>query len=117
MLGTMLQKPMDEKARKEAELKRRHLLLGRAARMKKLTNYSDGGWPEYQDIVMEYVDFLKKKKALTRLDTATPEMLQELKLLDREIFILTWALRIPQSIMKQAEEALKKKEESNEKAD
>lgn len=111
MLGNVFQKPQDEKMRVELE-KKRKLLLARAAKLKKLIS-NDSGWNEYGDIVAEYIDHLKKVKALTALDTVNPEALERLKLQDHEIFILTWALKIPQSIMKQAEDAMKPKEKDN----
>ena len=107
MLGQLFKKKTDEEIKKEL-IKKRDELIARAAKMYRLINAKDTGWVEWVLLIDEYINACKKRKAVTALDTADEKTLQQLKYLDHEIFILSWAKSIPQQVMKQLEEMEKK---------
>lgn len=66
------------------------------------------GWKEFCELLNDYIDKAKKRKAITALDRATDAEIFELKLLDHEIFILSWVLKIPEQFIGQVERLVEK---------
>lgn len=83
----------DEKIKKGLEAKRRQLMVDRVPRLQHLTN--SPGWADYVALLDDYLDACKKRKAITALDRADDKTIYELKLLDHEIFILSWVKDMP----------------------
>ena len=85
------------------------------ARLKKLIGAPDSGWPEFVEILNEYKKHLEKRKALTSLDTATPDTIDELKKVDHERWMLGFILgAINKHINKVEQEKLEIKRRENE---
>ena len=100
MLGKFLKKPTDEQIRKEME-KKREKIIHQATMLRKLTNDPSSGWREYVDLLEEYVQACKKRKAITSLHNADEKTLQQLRQLDHEVwFINTFILQIPNKMFK-----------------
>ena len=96
MLGIFGNRPdMTEKMRKDME-KKREQIIQRAASMRKLTQDNTSGWSDYVKLLLEYVVACKKRKAVTALDTADNKVLEQLKLLDHEVWLIeTFIIKIP----------------------
>jgi hypothetical protein len=90
-------------------------MILRSASLKKLIISNWSGWAEFRKLISDYMEKCKKRKAITALDTADEKTIYELKLLDHEIYILSWVLRIPEQFIDKTENAVKefnnKKEE------
>ena len=104
------QKP-EEEIKKDLEIKKEEVIRI-ATRAKHLLS-SNTGWKEVSVAIEKYIDACYMHKLKTGLDTATPEILEELKYIDRDIYILKWVLQIPQQFINKAE-AQQKKENENE---
>jgi len=107
-------KKPDEQIRKEQE-KALDVMLKRSARLKKLISKDEAGWLEFVDLLNNYIEASKKRKAVTALDLADEKTIYQLKLLDHEIFILKFVMQMPTQFINKVEERLKQKkqEESN----
>jgi hypothetical protein len=103
MLDKLFKKKTDDEIQKELAKKRDELIV-RASKMNKLINSKDSGWFEFVALLDDYISACQRRKAVTALDTADERTLQQLKYLDHEVFILTWAKSIPQQVMRQLEE-------------
>lgn len=97
MLNKLFKKKTDEEIKKEMA-KYRDELIQQVARFNRLTQTEESGWMDWVNLINDYIDKSQKRKLATRLDTADDKTIQELKYLDHEIMILTWAKRIPQQI-------------------
>lgn len=91
----------EDEIKKELEQKR-ELSLIKASKLRHLIK-DKTGWNELNQIIEEYIDACNIRKLKTRLDTANPETLQELKYMDRDIYILNWVLQIPQLFINKVE--------------
>ena len=110
--GLMPKKKTDEEIKKEME-RRRETILRRADILKPFVLKDGTGWKEYKTLIENYIEACKKRKAITPLDRLMPGIaadertLLELKLLDHEIFILSWVLRFPFEEIATAEKIIK----------
>lgn len=89
-------------------------MIFRSTRLNKLIMSARTGWKEFSILINDYIDKCKKRKAITALDNADEKTIYELKLLDHEIYILSWVLKIPEQFIGKTENAVKefnKKEE------
>ena len=112
MLGMFKPKP-EEEIRKDRQ-KYLDDMIYRSTRLNKLIKSAGTGWQEFSVLINDYINKCKKRKAITPLDTADEKVIYELKLLDHEIFILSWMLRVPEQFIGKTEIAVKefnKKEE------
>jgi hypothetical protein len=103
MLGFKTEPITAEEVSKE-QLKKRNEALQVAAKLNNLVNAETTGWKEFINLVDNYIDSCKKRKAITALDRADNDMIYMLKLLDHEIFILNWVKKIPEQFIKKAEQ-------------
>jgi hypothetical protein len=66
---------------------------------------------EFCELIDDYIDKAKKRKAVTALDRASEADIYQLKLIDHEIYILSWVLKIPEQFIERTELELKKSKE------
>jgi hypothetical protein len=83
-----------DKLLKELE-RNRDITLQRCARFKRLIGDNTLGWNEFKIVIQDYIDLMRLKKLSVSLDRADQGLINVLKLMDREIYILEWVLRIP----------------------
>ena len=105
---------VSEKIHKELS-KVRDSKIQMAGRLNKLSRAEGTGWADYFLLVEDYVNQLKKTKALTRLDTADDKTINQIKMIDREIMTCMFLLRIPAKFVMNVEIAvasLRKREEA-----
>lgn len=110
MLGDMLQK---KETRTEEQIKKERQkwldeMIGRSARLKRLSYDKQSGWVEFVELLDDYIDKCKKRKAITALDRASDDTIYQLKLIDHEVFILNFVKQIPAQFMRNVEKALEK---------
>jgi hypothetical protein len=67
------------------------------------------GWAEVVRIIQDYIEYCQLLKLNTSLDTADEKTLERLKLLDREVYVLNWVLKIPEQFIEKVEKAEKEK--------
>ncbi len=83
-----------DKLLKEIE-KNRDITLLRCARFKRLKGDNTLGWNEFKIVIQDYIDLMRLKKLSISLDRADDNLINLMKMMDREIYILEWVLRIP----------------------
>lgn len=83
-------------------------MLDKSQRLEKLIKSGNTGWKEVCSLIEDYIDKVKKRKAITALDRATEDDIYQLKLLDHEIYILSWVLRMPQQFIDNTEAEIKR---------
>ena len=95
------------KAQRIAQDHKRDDMIIKMARLKALIGEKHkSGWEAYDALIRGYINAQKEKKARTRIDIVKEEEILELRLLDREIFILNWLLDIPHQYIERAEHTL-----------
>ena len=91
-------KPMPElsidDSLKEIE-RNKEITLQRCARFKRLLGDNALHWNEVKIVIQDYIDILRLKKLNISLDRADDKLIEIMKLMDREVYILEWVLRIP----------------------
>ena len=110
MLGNLFKKNKElpeEEIKKQREVWLQQM-LEKSQELDRLIKASHTGWEEFCLLLEDYIDKAKKRKAITALDKATDAELYQLKLLDHEVYILNWVLRIPEQFIKQVEVEIKK---------
>ena len=103
MLKNFLRKrDLTEEERKKME---RHYadMQARAKKLSKLINGEDTGWVEFIKLIDERIDKQKKYKALTRIDTADEKMINYLKFVDYEVYLLSSVKRVAGNFIKELE--------------
>ncbi len=113
MLGRLFrpkEKSTEEQIKAEKE-KWLQGMLDKSQDLDRLIKANGTGWKEFCDLLNDYIDKAKKRKAITALDRATDTDIFQLKLLDHEIYILSWVLKIPEQFIKQVESEIKNQEE------
>ena len=118
MLGNLFKKKelkSDEQIRADKQ-KWLDELLVRSAKLQKLVKANDTGWKEYVALIDDYIDKCKRRKVVTALDIADDKTIYELKLIDHEVFILTWLKKMPAqfigNVEKKIEQEAKKEEDA-----
>jgi len=106
-------KATDEQIKVERE-KWLQAMLDKSVEIKRLILSNKSGWAEFSLLISDYIDKAKKRKAITALDRATETDIFQLKLLDHEIYILSWVLKIPEQFIGQVEAEIKKEREKEE---
>ena len=86
-------------------------MLEQSQQLERLIKAENTGWKEFSALLNDYIDKCKKRKAITALDRATDAEIFQLKLLDHEIYILSWVLKIPEQFIGKVEAEIKKNEE------
>jgi len=86
-------------------------MLDKSGELNRLIKASNTGWKEFCGLLNDYIAKAKKRKAITALDRATDADIFQLKLLDHEIYILSWVLKIPEQFIGQVEAEIKKNNE------
>jgi len=112
MLGWF--KPKKDLPEVEMQKERKRLLqvmLDKSISLSKLIKANETGWSVFCELIDDYINSMKKYKALTALDKATDAVIQELKYIDHEIYILNWLKRIPDQFIKKVETELEKARE------
>lgn len=112
MLGLFKKKP-EAIIKKEREERLNELII-QSSKLRKLIKYERAGWRIFTELLDDYMDKCKKRKAITALDRATDEEIYQLKLIDHEIFILNFVKRMPEQFIKNVENAIKAKKEEEE---
>lgn len=69
----------------------------------------DSGWKEFCALLDDYILKCRTRKDATRLDMADDKTIEQLKLLDHEIYILTWVKNMPGQFINMVEEGRKEK--------
>ena len=110
MLGQAKPKKTDEQIKQERN-KWLDDMLKKSAKLKALISNNKSGWVEFIELLDDYIDKCKKRKVITALDMATDKELYELKLLDHEVFILSWVRRMPAQFINNIDEEVKRNEE------
>jgi len=86
--------------------------IQKASRLKKISLDEFSGWKDFIELIDEYILALRKKKDATALDIASDETIQNLKLLDRERYVLEWVKQIPQQFVDNLEKKLKEEKDA-----
>ena len=102
-------KPLSEEDKKRLAEEKKSQALVKVARLKHLIS-SNTGWKEVCEIIQEVVDYSLLRKLNARTDTLDEKGIQELKYIDREIYLLNWVLKIPQQFIDKVEKTEKEKE-------
>lgn len=111
MLGRLFKpKGTEEQIKKDRE-KWLQGMLEKSQQLERLIKAENSGWKEFSVLLDDYIDKCKKRKAITALDRATDAEIFQLKLLDHEIYILSWVLKIPEQFIGKVEAEIKKNEE------
>jgi hypothetical protein len=100
-------KSTEEEVKKDRE-KWLQEMLGKSQQLNRLILSEKSGWGEFCYLLKDYIDKAKKRKAITALDRATEADIFQLKLLDHEIYILSWVLKIPEQFIKSVEAEIKR---------
>jgi hypothetical protein len=80
-------------------------------KLKKLISKPDSGWKEFCLLIEDYIEKCRIRKDKTRLDLADDKTIEQLRLLDHEIYILTWMIKMPEQFINMVEEGRKEKTE------
>jgi predicted nucleic acid-binding Zn-ribbon protein len=80
-------------------------------KLMKLVSIKGNGWEEFVSLLDDYIKKAQDRKLKTRLDLADEKTIEQLKLLDHEIYILTWVKNMPGQFINMIEEGRKPKEE------
>lgn len=91
-------------------------MIGSAARLRKLSANEYSGWADFVRLLDDYVCSLLEHKKGFNLSMASDEQINQLKLYDRDVWLINNFIRkIPQAFIKNLEEAVKrqKEEEAN----
>lgn len=112
MLGIFKAKPKatDEQIKKDREIWLQEM-LDKSVNLGRLIKANNTGWKEVCELLNDYMDKAKKRKAITALDRATEAEIYQLKLLDHEIYILSWVLKIPEQFIGHVEMEMQKEKE------
>ena len=110
MLG--FRKKPDEQIKKDRE-KWLDEMIQQSARMEKFIKDKSFGWKEFTLLLDDYIEKVKKRKAITALDVADEKTIQQLKYLDHEIYILSWVKRIPEQFIGNVKAELEKQKEED----
>jgi hypothetical protein len=104
----------DEQIKKDLEKKRIALdeMVRKSGMLGLLIQKPGTGWSEFIAVLDDYLDACKKRKAITAIDRADDKTILELRLLDHEIYILSWVKNIPEQFINKTEE-IKKSEAKN----
>ena len=109
MLGLFKPKPKstEEQIKKQRDEWLQQMLEA-SQKLGHLIHSDKSGWKEFCELIEDYMDKVKKRKAITALDVATDADIYQLKLLDHELFILSWIMKAPQQFINQTEAKIKK---------
>lgn len=75
----------------------------KVARFKRLIKNEQSGWTQFVETLQDYIDKCYIRKLKTRLDIADDKTIEQLKLLDHEIFTLLWVMEMPGQYIKNIE--------------
>lgn len=103
-------KPKTEEEKAKDLEAQKELALIKAAKLRHLIK-DNTGWKEFNGLLDNYIEACQIRKLKTRLDTATPEMIQELKFMDRDIYMLEWVKQIPAQFIEKIEKTQEKEGE------
>ena len=109
MLGWFKPKPKAtaEQIKKDREVWLQEM-LDASVRLKHLIRADNKGWREFCELVDDFITKSKQRKALTDMSRATEADIYELKLLDHDIYMFTWLMKIPEQFIKNVEAEVKK---------
>jgi hypothetical protein len=109
-------KPEDQKL-KEDLAKQREIMMDRMSRLKALRDNPVSGWKDFLAIIDNYIAYCNKRKITTKLDTATPALLEQLRFMDNYVSALEWVKQIPSQYAKETEDKLARIKQSEEQPD
>ncbi len=114
MLGNLFKAKPKESSEQIKETRDKWLddMLLKSQDLERLIKASNTGWKEFSLLIEDYIDKVKKRKAITALDRATEADIYQLKLLDHEIYILSWVLKIPEQFIGKVEAEIKKENDN-----
>ncbi len=102
-------KATEEEIKKDREVWLQEM-LNKSGKLERLIKANNTGWLPFCELLQDYIDKVKKRKEITALDRATDADIFQLKLLDHEIYILTWVMKIPEQFIGQIEAEIKKQD-------
>lgn len=108
----------DQKLKEDLE-KQREKMMARMGRLKTLRDNPATGWQDFIELLDTYIAYCKDKKISTKLDTASPAVIEQLRFMDNYVSALEWVRQIPTQYIKKTEDRLveiKKSEETNDPA-
>lgn len=91
MFNQLLKRKESDKIKKE-RAKWLEECLEKIPKLRKLISKPDSGWPEFVEIINDYISHIERRKVVTSLDTADDKTIQELKYLDHEKYILKFII-------------------------
>jgi hypothetical protein len=100
-------KPKPSEEIKKDREKWLQVMLEKSQALDRIIKAENTGWKEFSLLLNDYINKCKKRKALTALDRATEDEIFQLKLLDHEIYILSWVLKIPEQFIGKIEKEIK----------
>ena len=86
-------------------------MFQQSLKLMKLVGTETSGWKEFCALLDDYIEKCRERKDKTRLDLADDKTIEQLKLLDHEVYILTWVKNMPMQFINTIEEARKPKGE------
>lgn len=91
---------------KEDLEKKRSEMMERMGRLKILKDNPATGWQDFVALLDQYIAYCKAKKMSTKLDTATPAILEQLRFMDNYVSALEWVRQIPAQYIKTTEDKI-----------
>ena len=88
-------------------------MLDASVRLKHLIRQDNVGWADFCELVNDYIVKAKQRKAITDISRATESEIYELKLLDHDVYMLTWLLNIPRQFIDNIESEVQKENKEN----
>ena len=103
-------KSLTEEDKKKLLEEKKVQSLVKAAKLRHLIK-DQTGWKEVCEIIQEVIDYSLLRKLNERTDTLDEKGIQELKYIDREVYLLNWVLKIPQQFIDKVEKTEKKEDD------
>jgi hypothetical protein len=86
-------------------------MLDKSQELERLIKVNNTGWKEVAGLLNDYIAKAKQRKTATALDRATEADIYELKLLDHEVYLLSWVLKIPEQFIGAVEAEIERQKE------
>lgn len=109
-------KQADQQLKEDLE-KQREQMMARMGRLKILRDNPATGWQDFIELLDTYIAYCKAKKISTKLDTASPAVIETLRFMDNYVSALEWIRQIPTQYIKKTEDYVKKVQEQEQPED
>lgn len=97
--------------------KKRNDMMSRMGRLKALKDNPASGWQDFVALLDQYIAYCQSKKMATKLDTATPAILEQLRFMDNYVSALEWVRQIPAQFIANTEAKIEHIKRTEEKPD